>query len=161
MHWSTKRSRRHRRENIVQPKEIYIESDKHQMEQFLQFESHASVLPYFSFIDLIMLLQANRTCNRQVHAYWNKYSQRVLAQLIPPCLGWGNFKGIVYERARKYVINHQTFFPSITHLLWRIRGFAPRKKVWWNMWECRSCGCLLYTSPSPRDVEESRMPSSA
>ena len=24
-----------------------------------------------------------------------------------------------------------------------------------------SKGCLLYTSPSPRDVEESRMPSSA
>ena len=24
-----------------------------------------------------------------------------------------------------------------------------------------SCNCLLYTSPSPRDVEESRMPSSA
>ena len=24
-----------------------------------------------------------------------------------------------------------------------------------------SCTCLLYTSPSPRDVEESRMPSSA
>ena len=23
------------------------------------------------------------------------------------------------------------------------------------------CACLLYTSPSPRDVEESRMPSSA
>ena len=23
------------------------------------------------------------------------------------------------------------------------------------------CNCLLYTSPSPRDVEESRMPSSA
>ena len=28
---------------------------------------------------------------------------------------------------------------------------------------CQSCRqtCLLYTSPSPRDVEESRMPSSA
>ena len=25
----------------------------------------------------------------------------------------------------------------------------------------RTAGCLLYTSPSPRDVEESRMPSSA
>ena len=24
-----------------------------------------------------------------------------------------------------------------------------------------ACSCLLYTSPSPRDVEESRMPSSA
>ena len=26
---------------------------------------------------------------------------------------------------------------------------------------CDACSCLLYTSPSPRDVEESRMPSSA
>ena len=26
---------------------------------------------------------------------------------------------------------------------------------------CHDCNCLLYTSPSPRDVEESRMPSSA
>ena len=25
----------------------------------------------------------------------------------------------------------------------------------------KACDCLLYTSPSPRDVEESRMPSSA
>ena len=31
-----------------------------------------------------------------------------------------------------------------------------------NTWsEINSCHCLLYTSPSPRDVEESRMPSSA
>ena len=29
-------------------------------------------------------------------------------------------------------------------------------KAWWT-----NEGCLLYTSPSPRDVEESRMPSSA
>ena len=27
--------------------------------------------------------------------------------------------------------------------------------------ECMEIACLLYTSPSPRDVEESRMPSSA
>ena len=31
-----------------------------------------------------------------------------------------------------------------------------------NMWALGMyIGCLLYTSPSPRDVEESRMPSSA
>ena len=29
-----------------------------------------------------------------------------------------------------------------------------------RLWE-EGCDCLLYTSPSPRDVEESRMPSSA
>ena len=28
-------------------------------------------------------------------------------------------------------------------------------------WKINDNGCLLYTSPSPRDVEESRMPSSA
>ena len=28
-------------------------------------------------------------------------------------------------------------------------------------WRARVGNCLLYTSPSPRDVEESRMPSSA
>ena len=27
--------------------------------------------------------------------------------------------------------------------------------------ECIDCGCLLYTSPSPRDPKTSRMPSSA
>ena len=27
--------------------------------------------------------------------------------------------------------------------------------------ECIDCGCLLYTSPSPRDQRGSRMPSSA
>ena len=31
----------------------------------------------------------------------------------------------------------------------------PTEDQLWN------CTCLLYTSPSPRDVEESRMPSSA
>ena len=30
-----------------------------------------------------------------------------------------------------------------------------------DAYEGNSTGCLLYTSPSPRDVEESRMPSSA
>ncbi|VDG24444.1 hypothetical protein MUDAN_IGPPGNFN_02680 [Lactiplantibacillus mudanjiangensis] len=37
---------------------------------------------------------------------------------------------------------------------------------WWLVLSWGLCllgllGCLLYTSPSPRDVEESRMPSSA
>jgi len=31
----------------------------------------------------------------------------------------------------------------------------------WDRYEAQGMGCLLYTSPSPRDVEESRMPSSA
>ena len=47
-------------------------------------------------------------------------------------------------------------------LLWILsvllsNGFAALD---WNMFT-QSTPCLLYTSPSPRDVEESRMPSSA
>ena len=38
---------------------------------------------------------------------------------------------------------------------------APRLTSLQNMRIGLLCNCLLYTSPSPRDVEESRMPSSA
>ena len=50
----------------------------------------------------------------------------------------------------------------------RARRVAPAKEAskaactaCTQMFERRVEGCLLYTSPSPRDVEESRMPSSA
>ena len=52
-------------------------------------------------------------------------------------------------------------FRQLLALLWA--GEIPK----WNMSKIRPAGarlktfCLLYTSPSPRDVEESRMPSSA
>ena len=37
-------------------------------------------------------------------------------------------------------------------------AFPDGAKIWWKV---QTWDCLLYTSPSPRDVEESRMPSSA
>ena len=40
--------------------------------------------------------------------------------------------------------------------------FDPHQIHWEDLFELEgSESCLLYTSPSPRDVEESRMPSSA
>ena len=58
--------------------------------------------------------------------------------------------------------------------LWK-RGFTPQAEIWNGRMATVGIGiifiiialisqfscCLLYTSPSPRDVEESRMPSSA
>ena len=41
-----------------------------------------------------------------------------------------------------------------------IMSFSDRK-MWDSSWDPLVHVCLLYTSPSPRDVEESRMPSSA
>ena len=46
--------------------------------------------------------------------------------------------------------------------LWFEESFKQidkKAKIKWNVIEGEAC--LLYTSPSPRDVEESRMPSSA
>ena len=52
--------------------------------------------------------------------------------------------------------------------IWGGLGLIPDRLVWENFeraWFGANMGryffCLLYTSPSPRDVEESRMPSSA
>ena len=41
------------------------------------------------------------------------------------------------------------------------KGPVLKKDLENNLWVCHSCGCLLYTSPSPRDKRQSRMPSSA
>ena len=42
-----------------------------------------------------------------------------------------------------------------------IREFLPESKVFCFYMDMRMGGCLLYTSPSPRDRQKSRMPSSA
>ena len=50
---------------------------------------------------------------------------------------------------------------SIDHSLKIIKNFAKKNKsiTYWH--SKKDDGCLLYTSPSPRDAHESRMPSSA
>ena len=59
---------------------------------------------------------------------------------------FGNFADI------KKVIQSKQFYPTfITGLSGNGKTFSVEQ----------ACACLLYTSPSPRDVEESRMPSSA
>ena len=53
---------------------------------------------------------------------------------------------------------------SIALLYRGLRALTPRQAAWRGWWYgfgLFASGCLLYTSPSPRDVEESRMPSSA
>ena len=58
------------------------------------------------------------------------------------------------EVKKPETINYRTLKPEKDGLFDE-RIFGPTKD-----WEC-SCGCLLYTSPSPRDDPLSRMPSSA
>ena len=55
------------------------------------------------------------------------------------------YRGVVYDTDRNKT--QQTSKVDLTY-----RGVRVEKEL---------TSCLLYTSPSPRDVEESRMPSSA
>ena len=50
-----------------------------------------------------------------------------------------------------FISNHQTYFADVVAMLHVFNASLSG----------RVDTCLLYTSPSPRDVEESRMPSSA
>ena len=56
--------------------------------------------------------------------------------------------GILLTNLNIYPIN--IYFHGLGVVGWTVAGFLSKDKA-----------CLLYTSPSPRDVEESRMPSSA
>ena len=69
---------------------------------------------------------------------------------------------VVGEVTKPETINYRTLKPEMDGLFCE-KIFGPSKD-----WECH-CGkykrvrhsCLLYTSPSPRDCDRSRMPSSA
>ena len=55
----------------------------------------------------------------------------------------------------------ETDFTSDRFLdLWK-SGTVPSHSLGWFQWVCDTLDCLLYTSPSPRDISGSRMPSSA
>ena len=58
------------------------------------------------------------------------------------------------EDKQKEILEHEDLAPFFTRASKKSSGEKkPRGK--------KKTTCLLYTSPSPRDVEESRMPSSA
>ena len=57
--------------------------------------------------------------------------------------------GITQEHRSKWFANSKTY-PILLQEDFKIRTFIEKKY-----------GCLLYTSPSPRDKRQSRMPSSA
>ena len=59
---------------------------------------------------------------------------------------------------------NDTFLPEIENWLQTRRANEQKLEeagVWNASQEHDACGCLLYTSPSPRDMRRSRMPSSA
>ena len=72
-----------------------------------------------------------------------------LVCIFDPQVGEGQFEQAV-ERYKTYITDNGGEIVNVD--LWGLRRMA---------YTSQSLNCLLYTSPSPRDVEESRMPSSA
>ena len=66
------------------------------------------------------------------------------------------------EARRHAVLNHNPFLGRITHdHLSAFENGVAQTVMDFPLEESNSWGCLLYTSPSPRDLSTSRMPSSA
>ena len=97
-------------------------------------------------------------------------------QLIPSLEGFdgellvlnGDVPLLRPETINALVSTHRSSGADVTLLTARLsdptgygRVFADASGQVSGIVEHRDCSCLLYTSPSPRDVEESRMPSSA
>ena len=80
-------------------------------------------------------------------------------------VSWDEYNKTVEKLAIQ--IDESGYKPTI--LIGIMRGAAPMIDVLSRIFKLKCAylavesysGCLLYTSPSPRDVEESRMPSSA
>ena len=78
---------------------------------------------------------------------WAVMIERELDQRLSGCVDKSVTLGDLLERYLKEVTLHKKSRDKET---WRIKALLKR-----------SISCLLYTSPSPRDAHESRMPSSA
>ena len=59
---------------------------------------------------------------------------------------------IQYDRFETNILNNRT--DAVSHSYAYVDAIDPHGQQW-------KCYCLLYTSPSPRDRQKSRMPSSA
>ena len=98
----------------------------------------------------------------------NKLIAWVSAVSILSCLRYAHI--YYYKRSKNNILNYQTwrllFYTSfaLSGLLWSISiiWLTPSDNLIYlganTFWVC---ACLLYTSPSPRDLSTSRMPSSA
>ena len=70
----------------------------------------------------------------------------------------------VNELLTKHFIELRAASPEGSAHVLDIPGLKVSSIKFWSLWEnnkLMGCGCLLYTSPSPRDRQKSRMPSSA
>ena len=65
------------------------------------------------------------------------------------------------QRVNLAVITNDIYTREDADFLLRHQALSPDRIKGVETGGCPHTACLLYTSPSPRDVEESRMPSSA
>ena len=73
--------------------------------------------------------------------------------------GFGNTYNDINTNSKQYkALKEKGWLSGITQ---NESMMSPEEKMIYEIFGGRDTICLLYTSPSPRDVEESRMPSSA
>ena len=67
----------------------------------------------------------------------------------------------IREQLRELAFTHRRAGYRMLHRKLRMKGIKVNHKKVYRLYKEESLVCLLYTSPSPRDRQKSRMPSSA
>ena len=104
---------------------------------------------------------------RSVHGIFAKWRWIMVfvTQLVfygLPWLEWGQRQAVLFDLgARRFYVFGWVLYPQDFIYLTAILVIAAFSLFLFTAVAGRLWCCLLYTSPSPRDVEESRMPSSA
>ena len=127
---------------------------------------HAWILREFSAIKFVAHTHPPKTmevvCSEQIHSFAEHrlFPDQVVRNGAKSCVVPYAMPGKpLLEAIKKSItefIEKEEYFPKL--ILLQNHGIIVAST---SHKECIASTCLLYTSPSPRDVEESRMPSSA
>ena len=87
------------------------------------------------------------------------YYERAKSMFSPPC-GQSHFERVISSSSSSSLSSSQITSTGNYHHQHNTKNALQKRKAPMKLF-AHANNCLLYTSPSPRDVEESRMPSSA
>ena len=145
------------RDNYNAPNLVKILSNDKITKLFHYSRADLAHIKYYLKTDVNNILDT-KICSKLSRSYSDNHSLKTLIKEfinidISKQFQSSDFGGELSPAQLKYCANDVIYLHKIHDELYKILERENRVKLYED--------CLLYTSPSPRDVEESRMPSSA
>ena len=99
---------------------------------------------------------------KESYVNWDPIDKTVLAnEQVIDGKGWRSGAVVERKKLNQWFFKISHFSENLLKDLDNLGNWPDKVKTMQKNWIGKSYGCLLYTSPSPRDRQKSRMPSSA